>query len=49
MEKKIKSKRVKGMKVMSSGFVKPYPLQEEILTALPNDSEGVIYNLRKSK
>lgn len=46
-EEKKKRKRVKGKKVMSSGSIKPYPIQEEILTSPSDDGEGTTYNIKK--
>lgn len=44
-EVKKKRKRIKGVKIGSSGPVKPYPIVEEILTAPQDDSDGVIYQI----
>jgi hypothetical protein len=41
MEYRRKRKRIKGIKVTSSGSQKPYPKQEKILTAPHDDREGV--------
>jgi hypothetical protein len=47
MEYRIKRKRIKGIKVTSSGSLKPYLEQEKILIAPQDDGEGVEY--KKSK
>jgi hypothetical protein len=47
MEYRRKRKRIKGIKVTSSGSLKPYTEQEKILTVFQDDGESVEY--KKSK